>query len=113
MENLPIKTFDVLSFTGLIALLPFLVEGVKKLLKGLVTGREEWVTTILAFAIGIPVKVFTPTAYNGLTGPMGWIVTVIGLFLTAMAAMIVHDKMLAKMLGWESKDDAPKDGDPK
>ena len=101
MENLPIKTFDVLSFTGLIALLPFLVEGVKSLLKQLVTGRENWVTVILAFAIGVPVKVFTPTAYNGLTGPMGWIVTVIGLFLCAMAAMLFHDKVLSGMFGWQ------------
>lgn len=100
MENLPIKTFDVLSFTGLIALLPFLVEGLKKLLKGVLAGREPWATVILAYAIGVPVKYFTPTAYNGLVGPMGWIVTVVGLFLTAIAAMMVHDKVLSDMFGW-------------
>lgn len=100
MENLPIKTFDVLSFTGLIALVPFLLEGVKKLLKTAVAGREPWVCMILCYAIGIPVKYYTPTAYNGLTGPMGWIVTVIGLFLCGVGAMAVHDNVLAKMFGW-------------
>lgn len=107
MENLPIKTFDVLSFTGLIALLPFLVEGLKKLLKTALAGREPWATVILAYAIGVPVKFFTPTAYNGLVGPMGWIVTIIGLFLTAIAAMMVHDKVLADMFGWREKDGVP------
>jgi len=107
VENLPIKTFDVLSFTGLIALLPFLLEGVKKLAPGFISGKENWLCVILAYAIGIPVKIATPTAYNGLIGPMGWIVTIIGLFLTAIAAMMVHDKVLAGMFGWEDKDGAP------
>lgn len=102
MENLPIKTFDVLSFTGLIALLPFILEGLKSIMKVLITGREPLVCMILAYAIGIPVKYFTPTAYNGQTGPMGWMLTVIGLFLCAVAAQNVHDKVLAGMFGWNA-----------
>lgn len=104
MENLPIKTFDVLSFTGLIALVPFLLEGLKKLLKTFLEGREPWAVMILCYAIGVPVKYFTPTAYNGLTGPMGWIVTIVGLFLCGVAAMTVHDNVLAGMFGWEKKE---------
>lgn len=107
MENLPIKTFDVLSFTGLIALLPFLMEGLKMLSKSFFSGKENWVTVVLAFGIGVPVKVCTPLAYNGLTGPMGWIVTIIGLFLTSIAAMTVHDKVLAGMFGWQKSDGGP------
>ena len=103
MENLPIKTFDVLSFTGLVALLPFMVEGFKMLSKSFFTGKENWVTVILAYVIGIAVKIATPDAYNGLTGPMGWITTLVGLFLTAIAAMMVHDKVLAGMFGWQKK----------
>lgn len=100
MENLPIKTFDVLSFTGLIAVLPFLLEGLKSIAKPLISGREPLACMILCFLIGAPVKYFTPTAYNGLTGPMGWIVTIVGLFLCGVAAMTVHDNVLAKMFGW-------------
>jgi len=102
MENLPIKTFDVLSFTGLIALVPFMLEGFKRLMGAFISGREPWVCMILCFVIGIPVKYYTPTAYNGLTGPMGWIVTVIGLFLCGVGAMAVHDNVLSKMFGWKT-----------
>ena len=107
MENLPIKTFDILSFTGLIALLPFLLEGIKKLAGSFLDGKENWTCVILAYAIGVPVKFVTPTAYNGLTGPMGWIVTIIGLFLVSIAAMTVHDKVLSDMFGWKDKGGAP------
>jgi hypothetical protein len=114
MDNLPIKTFDVLSFTGLIALIPFLLEGFKSLLKTMISGREPWVCMILTYAIGVPVKLVTPNAYNGLTGPMGWIVTIVGLFLCGVAAMQVHDNVLAKMFGWRddvlSKPSAPGGG---
>jgi hypothetical protein len=115
MENLPIKTFDVLSFTGLIALVPFMLEGFKRLFGSAISGREPWVCMILCFVIGIPVKYYTPTAYNGLTGPMGWIVTAIGLFLCGVGAMTVHDNVLAKMFGWRddilSKPAAPGGGE--
>ena len=102
MDNLPIKTLDVISFTGLIALLPFLLEGLKSIMKTLITGREPLACMILSYAIGLPVKYFTPTAYNSQTGPMGWILTVIGLFLCAVAAQNVHDKVLAGMFGWNA-----------
>src|SRR6185369_915172 len=91
VENLPSKTFDVLSFTGLIALIPFLLEGFKKLHPVVLNGREPWVCMVLCYLIGVPVKYFTPTDYNGWKGPMGWIVTVIGLFLCGVGAMAVHD----------------------
>ena len=107
MENLPIKNVDVLTYTGLIALLPFLVEGFKMLAKTFFTGKENWTCVVLAFAIGVPVKIAIPTAYNNTAGIIGWVTALVCLFLSAIAAMTVHDKVLAGMLGWQKTGDGP------
>ncbi len=107
MENLPIKNVDVLTYTGLIAVLPFIVEGFKMLSRSFFTGKENWLSVILVFLIGVPVKISIPTAYSSSTGVIGWVTTLICLFLSAIAAMTVHDKVLAGMFGWQNKPTDP------
>lgn len=101
MENLPIKETDVASFGGLALLIPLLVGTVKKLFKDWINGKESMVAVVLALLIGPVAKLTIPHAFGG----VGWLTLFIGLILTAVGAMAVHDSLANKVLS--NKGDSP------
>ena len=83
---LPFKESDLLSFGGLVALLPALAIGLGYFVK-LKPDRMHLVILFLSYAIGMGVKATVKTAYTGVS----WIGMAVALFLTAIAACQAFD----------------------
>lgn len=94
MDNLPFKESDLASFGGLILIIPMLVGAIKKLFKTWVSGREPMLCVVLTYLVGIAAKFTIPGAFGG----VGWLTLLIGLLLSAVAAMTVHDKLVNQVL---------------
>lgn len=102
MENLPFKESDLASFAGLALIVPMLVGALKKLFTAWIAGREPMLAVCLTYIIGITAKFTIPHAFGG----VGWLTLAVGLLLTAVVSMSVHDTLVNKVL--KGKDDSPK-----
>jgi uncharacterized membrane protein len=102
MENLPFKESDLASFAGLIVVIPILVGALKKLFTAWIAGREPMLCVVLTYAVGITAKLTVPHAFGG----VGWLTLGIGLLLSSVASMNVHDSFINRVL--KGKDEPPK-----
>ena len=83
---LPFKESDLLSFGGLIALLPVLALGINRFVR-LKPERMHLVILLLSYAIGCGAKATIKMAYTGVS----WVGMLVALFLTAIAACQAFD----------------------
>lgn len=102
MDNLPFKESDLASFGGLILIIPMLLGALKKLFKTWIEGKEPMFCVVLTYVVGLTAKFTIPMAFGG----VGWLTLMVGLLLSAVASMTVHDKIVNQVLS--SKGDPPK-----
>lgn len=94
MENLPFKESDFASFGGLILIVPMVVGALKKLFPSWIVGKEPMVAVVVTYVVGVAAKLTIPGAFGG----VGWLGLMIGLLLSSVASMTVHDQLVNKVI---------------
>jgi hypothetical protein len=90
-EQLPqIASMDVATLGGLIIVVTGVVEGIKHLFPTWAKGKEKFISLLLPYLVGIPMKLTVPGVYEN----MGWVPLLVALFFVGVASQSIHDRVL-------------------
>ncbi len=95
----------LLSYGGIAGGVSFLVEGLKAMFKGWVTGREPLLVIVLAFILGSAAKALLPDVYGPKT-LSAWGLHELILVFVAVGAAAFHDKFLSVISSFVPKKDS-------
>jgi uncharacterized membrane protein len=96
--TIPFKETDLMSWGGLMLIVPIIVSLVKTLVPKWTDGKEPILAVGLSYLLGIAGKISMKTAFGTSNTVAGWTTFLIGLLFVAVMAMQLHDNIIHKVI---------------
>ena len=110
---LPFKETDLMSWGGLMIVVPLVVSLLKTLIPKWANGKEPMIAVALSYILGIAGKLSVKTAFGTSNTVAGWTTFLIGLLFVSVMAMQLHDNIIHKVIQGNTAPPGAKPADPK